>query len=355
MVPALARIDQQNQYVVFLSSPQEDGIQVEQENFVKVYLPITRYNAATKVLGEQVLIPYQAWRRQLDVVYFPGNFAALVCPAPRVLAIRSTLYYHYPREVSLSRLVYRRLMTPLCARRSVRIITVSQDIRQDLYRFLGLDGECVRVVYHGIDHETFGSRIPPGELEEKLRELRVMQPYILFVSSLWRYKRLDMLFAACQRLWGAGRLRHRLVVAGYGLHSAARYYHRLAQEMGISERVLFVGHLEHKVLRYLYQGADIFVHPSAYESFGHPILEAMLAGVPVVAARVHAVPEITAGAAWLYAPDSIEGLMEGILRLIEDRCLWAELSIKGRQRAREFSWDKAARETLQVLEEAARL
>ena len=120
------------------------------------------------------------------------------------------------------------------------------------------------------------------------------------------------------------------------------------------DRILLTDYLHDEDLRALYASCRAFIYPSLYEGFGLPPLEAMACGAPVIASRIAALTETTGDAAWLFDPRSVADLAVKILELLGDENARRELSSAGQRRAAEFSWDRTARETMQVYVEAVR-
>ncbi|MGB9880037.1 MAG: glycosyltransferase family 4 protein, partial [Anaerolineae bacterium] len=119
----------------------------------------------------------------------------------------------------------------------------------------------------------------------------------------------------------------------------------------IADRVVFTGYVPDEDLPALYSGADLFVFPSLYEGFGLPPLEAMACGTPVVCSKASSLPEVVGDAALMVDPYDVEALAEAMHRVLSDAVLREELRGKGLARAQQFTWEKAARETLAVYEE----
>ena len=124
------------------------------------------------------------------------------------------------------------------------------------------------------------------------------------------------------------------------------------QALGLEKRVRFTGYVAQEDLPGLYGGARLFAYPSRYEGFGLPVLEAMRCGVPVVTTTVSAMPEVAGDACLLVSPDDVPGLAEAMSRLVEQPALAAELGRRGQERAAAFTWERCARETRAVYEQA---
>jgi glycosyltransferase involved in cell wall biosynthesis len=174
--------------------------------------------------------------------------------------------------------------------------------------------------------------------------------FILFVGHLYPQKNFSVLARAFALL--AKDIPHHLVIAG---RPRWKYQEDLQtiENLGLADRI----HLLHIVPNYdlpaIYNQAACLVYPSLYESFGLVQLEAMACGCPVLGANSAAIPEVAGGAALLFDPHNSDELASGIRSIVTDPDLRRDYVEKGLRRAREFTWDKCARETLQLFEEVA--
>lgn len=356
-IKTLASMRRADTFVLFVSSEREDLWGNLPSNFVRVIIPFTALRSSLKVLGEQLALPVVMRRYRLEAMYYPGNFLAPLGMRKNVVAIRSLLYYHYPDQVGPLRLAYRKLLSALTVRLAYRIIVPSADAKEDVVRFLGADPDQIVVIPHGIDARGFQRPIQPEELKTVLGRYGLAPGgYLLFVSALWPYKGLDTLLKAYALCRQRRTTTLRLAIVGKGIAANASYRETLdlVRQLGQTDHVAFLGHCDHDELRYLYRGAAAFVLPSRYESFGHPLLEAMASGTPVISARRHAIPEVVGDAAVLIDPDNVDDLAESIQRVLDDSALRTALVQKGHERVKMFSWERAVRQTLEVIQASAR-
>ena len=194
-------------------------------------------------------------------------------------------------------------------------------------------------------HEAPAAVFAPGNEER--------QDFLLYVGGISPTKNLETLL----RAFAASRARTsgtRLVLAGDYAGDRFRTCHhelvRLARELGLEQTATFVGYVPDAELVPLYRRARLFVMPSWDEGFGLPAVEAMACGAPVLVSRGHALEEVVGGAGLLADPRSAESFREQIDRALSDEALRAELSRRSIERAAAFSWTRAAREVLRVLQ-----
>jgi glycosyltransferase involved in cell wall biosynthesis len=194
-----------------------------------------------------------------------------------------------------------------------------------------------------------------SDLREAASHYGLPDRYLLYVGTLHPRKNLARLVRAFGRMlaeWppDAGEP-PALVLAG----NRGWLYDEIAAEvrtLGLEGRVIFPGYVPREHLVPLLSGAAAFVFPSLFEGFGFPILEAMACGAPVVTSRASCLPEVAGDAAMLVDPHDESDLARAMARAVTDASLRADLIERGFVRAREFTWDRCARETLAVLEAA---
>ncbi len=239
--------------------------------------------------------------------------------------------------------------------RSALVLTDSEFTAQELLE-LGLAGEDrLRVVYPGL-HPAFTRPRDEGGAEEARLRYGLRPPYLAYVGNLHPRKNLAALIEAYALIVRDG-LPHRLAIIGGGglgqLHD--REYRRLlerVEEVGLRDKISFTGYVEDADLPALLSGADAMIFPSLYEGFGLPPLEAMACGVPVVASRRASIPEVTGDAAvYIEEPSDPREIAVKVEGLLGDPALREDLARRGRERARLFTWEEAARRVLECYRE----
>jgi glycosyltransferase involved in cell wall biosynthesis len=232
------------------------------------------------------------------------------------------------------------------------VVANSKPTAEDIRRFLRIPDERIRLVYEAAE-DGFTPCRESAQVTELLKlRYGISDKYLLFVSALYKYKRLDALIEALGVLVARGQWAGSLVVAGPDPHRDQSRLIHLARRLAVADRVKFLGSVENEHLRELYCGASVFVYPSASETFGRPVVEAMRCGAPIVAADKGSIPDIAAGAALLIDPDDIEEIANAIVRLLTDDRLRRRLRDIGLKRGQDFSWRSVAIGFSKVLEEA---
>ena len=287
---------------------------------------------------EQLVLPAAAARLRATLIFSPANLAPLIWPR-NVIVIHDAAALR--AEGSYAR-AYRTMhagFEPACARRALRVVTVSEFCRGELAERAGVDPENVVVIHGGVN----GRFRPDADPEPVARRLALKAPYVLTVGTADRRKNLTILDSASRRLRELGV---ELVWAG----GSRAHIRREASIDGLRP----LGYVEDEYLPGLYAGAQAFVLPSRYEGFGLPCIEAMACGTPVVAAARGALPEVCGPAALLVDPDDPDAVADAVVRAATEDGLRAQLCESGLGRAAELTWDRAAAEVDALLRALAR-
>ena len=231
-------------------------------------------------------------------------------------------------------------------RNTDHIIAVSESTRQDTIKLLGVPERKITVI-----HEAANPSYRQMDKDESRRRVAEMysldRDFILFVSTIEPRKNLPGLLQAYRKLLDDYKVPEGLALAGSQGWLSEEVY-SLVESLNLDEHVRFLGRVPSEHLVYLYNAAQLLVHPSFYEGFGLPPLEAMTCGTPAIVSNVSALPEVVGDAALLVNPHDIDGLTVAMWRLLTDDDLRDSFIAKGFKRADTFSWKRAAEETLAV-------
>jgi alpha-1,3-rhamnosyl/mannosyltransferase len=290
-------------------------------------------------------------REPLDV-YFATDYRVPLNPALPVCATfhdaipLSHPEWANPRLRGLKNVLLRR-----AARAATRIIAISEAMVPQIVEHYGVPQERVTVVPNGVGPAWF-EREEPKVLRELRSRYDLAERYLLFVGTLQPRKNVERILAAYASLPESIRRDYQLVIAGKEGWRAAPLVSEL-QSLQAAGRVRWLERVPETDLRALYQAASVFVFPSLYEGFGLPVLEAFASGVPVITSNVTSLPEVAGDAALLVDPMRVDAIAEAMRRVVEDPSLRDRLVDLGRTRARLFTWENCARQTLAVMRELA--
>lgn len=328
LLAALARVDQENEYFVFRNLETGADLTPRAANFHdKPQCVGARFRPA-RILWEQTVLPLEASRYRLEVMFNPGFTAPLFARCAQVTVFHDLQHKRHPEHFRWFDLPFWNFLLWGSARKSRRLIAVSEATRADLKHFYPFTSGRISVVPHGVDRAFF-------ELDRSHTE-----DFVLCVSTLHPHKNLDRLLHAYAR---AG-LQERLVLAGMKGFDAARIAARIA-ELGLGGRVEVTGWIPRAELLARFARARAFIYPSTFEGFGMPVLEALAAGIPTTCSSIAPLREVAGDAALYFEPSSEAEMTSALVRIVGDSDLRARLAAAGRERAGEFSWEQAARRT----------
>ncbi len=291
-------------------------------------------------------------REKIDIYQIPNTMPLLGKATPTVVTIHDLVDLRV-KKYGVLRTTYRFLINFLAAHLADRVLTVSENSKRDLVRLLRISESKVTVIYNGVN-EAFRP-LDRRECRDYLeRKYSIGSDFILTPGSLSRNKNIPRLLAAMHILKEKGS-RESLVLLGDKQDPEFGRVFAGVRRLGLDRTVLFPGFVPREDLPAFYNAASVVVYPTLYEGFGLPVLEAMACGTPVVTSNNSSLPEVAGNAAFLVDPRKPEEIAVAVQRLVADEALRNELSSRGIVRARQFTWKKAAEETLEVfLEIAAR-
>ena len=303
-------------------------------------------------LWTHIALAREVSRRPPDVLFVPAHVLPWLVPArrlpPSVVTIHDLGYHAFPQAHSPFQRFYLPWSTRWNARMASHIIAVSQATATDIQRYYTTAAQKITVIHEATSWPQMTWAAPLVR-----KQYALPAHYALYVGTLQPRKNLVRLIHAYHRLNQRQTLEWDLVLAGAGgLGSGA--LRKLVADLRLQDRVHFLGYVADEALAALYYGARLFCFPSLFEGFGLPVLEAQRHGVPVMTANNSALPEIAGDAALLVDPTDVEAIADAMLQLSQDEPLRQRLIAAGYENVKRFSWEKAARETLAVLEKVAR-
>lgn len=288
--------------------------------------------------------------READVFFFPHYNAPWFLPEPSVITVHDLMHMIFREHFSRAKVAAARLVMRRAANKARRIIAISNSTGRDLSALLPGVSCKVRVVYRFAN--TFFASEKQGSDAYLASGDGDLSRYVLYVGNRKPHKNLVRLLEAFMLLRQEDP-DLRLVIVGKRFRPIDEVDQAVAR-LGLHDAVMEVEGCSDEELRHLYMGARALVLISLYEGFGLPPLEAMACGTPVVVSNVASLPEVVGNAGVYVNPYEVEDIARGIHRVLTDENLRREFREKGLARARLFTWERAARETLAVFEEAVR-
>jgi alpha-1,3-rhamnosyl/mannosyltransferase len=302
-------------------------------------------------ISELTRFAWRLWRDRLDLFHATHYVIPPLARSRAVVTIHDIIHVLYPQFLPhRAALVYARVMIRRALRRADRIITVSNNSKRDLVDYFGISPARIDVIYNGVAGR-FRADLPPEESERVAAKYGLPRPYLLFLGGEKPHKNVRNVLRAFAEARRDRALPHALVLAGPMPPNRSRV-EALIAALDLEGQVLRPGVVPEEDLPGLFAGADAFLYPTLYEGFGLPVAEAMACGVPVLTSSTSALQEIAGGYAYLVDPMDVDAIARGIVDLATDPRRRQEYSELGRRRAADFSWERAAAQTLRVYAEA---
>lgn len=279
-----------------------------------------------------------------DIVH-GTNYSVYPCKKSlKVMNIYDLTFIKYPNYIDSVVKKYTKKVRR-CLQWTDLVLTISESSKKDIVEHLQVDPKKVYVT-------PLASRYYPDYLSaqtteelEKQVNYDFSQPYLLFISTIEPRKNINTIISAFNFLKEQYKIPHKLILIGKKGWNYEPVFAAIENSPWVNQ-IHHLNYLSNELVALFYSKADVFVYPSHYEGFGLPVLEAMTLGAAVISSNTSSIPEVTGDAAILIDPNNPIQLAEAILKVISDSQLRQELINKGKARAKLFSWERTAQETL---------
>jgi glycosyltransferase involved in cell wall biosynthesis len=357
LIRALAQIDNQNEYFIFLKAHNRNllGEFSMPLNMSFVHLPNLIGHRPPRLLWQHLGAGFHGRHYHLDIWHgLHYSLPDFIGSMRTVSTFHDVAFFLYPHLYPLTKRFYFRHAIVRALAAADAVVSVSHSTADEVRRLFdgqgsasGFDAGKLHVVHSGVDDKFF-SPVSDTQMRQVRERYALTAPYILFLGTGEKRKNLPLLIRAFSRLRERGHRDLLLVLAGQPCNGRSEAEKAIAAE-NLGNSVRRLGYVPDADVLPLYHGAKLFALPSVHEGFGFPILEAMACGVPVLAADNSAMREIVANAGMLCSGDA-QAWAQKMARLLEDANLRQKLADCGRRRAKEFSWQQTAQATLAVYE-----
>ena len=347
LVKNILKHDKKNEYVLFFDWRFRDMKEFEQKNSVIKNFPFSQYNKFLPFAYSHMLISAYLIKEGLDVFHSPITSLPLTYPKKSVVTVHDLAIYKNPSWFP-SQIFSTKLLVPQSLRKADKIIAVSDSTRRDLKNIFNIPAKKMKVIHEG----SVINKIPiKNKRFDSISKFKLGSKYILFVGTLEPRKNVVTLIRAYKKLLDQGSKfsNYQLVLAGHKGFKNSEVFDEI-KELKLKKNVKYLGYVTHNQKLDLMKKASCFVFPSEYEGFGLPVLEAMAIGTPVITSNVSSLPEIAGKAALLVNPTREQEIANALKKLLGDSKLQKRLSQRGLKRAKEFSWEQCAKETIKVYE-----
>lgn len=326
------------EYFILLLKKDFENLKL-QNNFKKILADFRWYG-----VSEQIKLPKILKGLDPDLVHFPHFDVPIFYSGKFVVTIHDLIHQHFnmqratthgPLIYKLKQLGYKKVFQ-FAIKKAEKILVPSNFVKNQLIEDWGVDEEKIVVTYEAVDDKIL-----------QLYEKKITINYLFYVGNAHPHKNVEGLIKAYLKL----KVKYKslkLVLAG-----ADHYFWQRIKKQHQDPGIIYKGYVSDEELVAFYKNAKAFVMPSFEEGFGIPLLEAMACGCPVVSSNAGSLPEVGSDACLYFDPHNQEDMINQISKILDDLNLRKELIKKGLKRYKKFSWQKLAKQTLEVYQKCA--
>lgn len=357
LLDALQEVDTDNHYTVLCDSHYQDAIKTKNPhfrhaawNFSKPSLLWLLRGVIRNTINIDILTPFVN-RLQVDVIHHPFSFLnPLHSRIPSVLTFHDMQHEFYPEYFSSFEMKTRNELYRPSPGLATRVIAISEHAKSCLVDRYGIRPEKIDVIYNGFS-PSYTILNDAAGLEKIRVKYGLSRPFMYYPAATWPHKNHLKLFAALKVLMDLHRFDGQLVLTGVAQQAHDETLAEIGR-LGLQDMVKVLGFLPYEDLPWLFNLARMMIFPSLFEGFGIPLVEAMASGCPIACSKVTSIPEVVGEAGVFFDPLSVEDIAEKIWTLWTDEVVRKEMVSAGLERVKMFSWEKAARETVEVYRKA---
>ncbi|MFA6468669.1 MAG: glycosyltransferase family 1 protein [Bacteroidota bacterium] len=344
----LIRADSQNIYFLFMTESCRQhflGI-INAPNVQVVLCRFENKNVIKRIFWEQFMLPTQLQKHGIDILFTPSVAIPVAYNGVKLTSIHDVAYISQSSKYPFLRRAYVRWITAKAARKSDKILTLTEFSKSEIEKYLFVPKDNISVTYCGVE-DAFYQPISVSTYGTVKEKYLLPDEYILYVGAIEPGKNLSAIFNIFERICNSSKNRLQLVMtAGIGWKQEL-----ILQQIPVTikDRIRFLPYLEESELPVLYRLSRLVIYVSFYEGFGLPVLEAMASGVPVVASRGTSITEFASGVALLVDPLNEDEIFRSVDALLLNSELRNDLIRKGIERAKQYTWEKTAKTVLQVI------
>jgi len=303
------------------------------------------------VAWTQTRFALEIWREKPDLLWMPMQAIPIFKRKglKTIVTIHDLAFKYFPEHFPKSDLIKLNIFSKLAIERSDKIIAVSHSTKNDILKFFPkISEKKIKVIHHGIDTMLFQKKIPEESRKEILTKYQLQtKNHILYIGAIQPRKNIATLVHAFELFKKQKESNVKLVIGGE-IGWLEKETLEAIENSSQKKDIILTGKIDFVTVSGLMHNAGVFVFPSLYEGFGLPIIEAMAAGIPVIAADNSSLLEVGGRAALYFKASDFSELAQKISLVLENKNISDEMIQKGLERAKLFSWEKCAQETLEL-------
>lgn len=350
----MARLHPENNYTYNFFSRKDDRIKLERlapfsQNIKPNIVHFSGY--LYRAVSTFIPVPYNMFfGNNADITHFFNYIAPPFVHGKTVITVHDMVYKAFPETVRGRTKIMLNTGLKQSMKRADIIVTDSEFSKSEIIKYFPQHESKIRVVPCGVDLQKFRPCEDSERIQQVKKSLGINGEYFLYLGTIEPRKNLERLINAYYVLARKVKNPPKLVLAG-GKGWLYDSIFRRVKDLKLSKKVIFTKYVPSEDMNPLMCGALAFVFPSIYEGFGMPPLEAMACGVPVLCSDCASLPEVTGDCAVICDAYSVRSIAKGLYKLYSDEKLRKDLSMKGLQRARQFSWEKSAQKLYDIYKE----
>jgi glycosyltransferase involved in cell wall biosynthesis len=312
-------------------------------------IAIDTSNRIQRITFEHFRLAKYYKQHNFQLYHAPGYILPYFWNSPSIVTIHDLIALDYPEFCQRESVLYFNLFLPRSIKTATKIIAVSNKVKNDIINHFGISPDKIEVIYHGVD-ESY-KKVQSEDILNRIRnKYQLPKQFLLFVGNIEPKKNLERLIEAFYQLKQQTDIKHKLVLVGKNGWRYKSLYDKISR-FKLDDEILFTGYAPQQDLPSIYSLADLFVFPSLYEGFGIPPLEAMACETPVLISNQGALPEITGDNCLQVNPFDINDIAKGINTLLTNENAKKKMIENCKKWVKDFTWERAASQTMQVYEE----
>lgn len=342
LAAALMQMDHGHEIEIYCNDDLHDWFAGQRNGHSATINGIKIKSSRRRVFWEQTKLSGELKKNGVDLLHSMAFTSPWMNSIKTVVTVHDLAFRKYPETIPLTKRIYYRPIFSHSIKKADKVVVPSRAVRKSLCKTFHLNEEKVVCVTEGVTADFFNS-MNEKTIDATRKKIGIAGPYLLTVGTLEPRKNLATILGAFNKLKTEKGIPHQLVVAG-------KEGWLIKKSMDESPDLISTGYVSQQDLIALYRGAELFLFPSLYEGFGLPLLEAMAAGVPVIASELPVHREVCGEAALFANPLDEEEWRNTIDQLLQNSSQQKRLRTNGIERAKKFSWQKTAERTMEIYE-----